>query len=231
MHIFLDESGQFHKNDSEDYFVIGSFTVGDHKRTKKRFKSWSKDKFPKKIRFRPEIKFSDSGISDELRIKTVKFISKLDVRIRFSFLKRQNIPEEYKRKEKIQTGLLYTKIVAETLEMYTSSASDLLFHVFCDQRKLKGVSKKEFVNNIKIHLLPSLPSGANIKIERVNSRDFPNVQLADWIVGVIASYLNKKPLGEELFGILQNNILAEGREMFKDYWENKFNNQKTQSGD
>lgn len=36
-HIFLDESGQFTKNSKEKYFVIGSFTIGEPKRTNKDF--------------------------------------------------------------------------------------------------------------------------------------------------------------------------------------------------
>ncbi len=93
MYIFLDESGQFHKNHSDEYFVIGSFAIGDTKRTAKRFKSWCCSKFSKKMRWQSEIKYSDSGISDELRLKTIKYICNLDVRIRFSFIKKENIPE------------------------------------------------------------------------------------------------------------------------------------------
>jgi len=34
-HIFLDESGQFARRAYEKYFVVGSFTVGNPRRTKK----------------------------------------------------------------------------------------------------------------------------------------------------------------------------------------------------
>lgn len=221
MHIFIDESGQFHKNNHDGYFVIGSFTVGDIKRTAKRFKSWCHSKFPRKMRHRPEIKFSDSGISDELRLKTLKFICELDVRIRFSFLKRENIPNEYKTKTAVESGLLYTLIVGETLEMYLP-ADEMLFHVFCDQRRLKGVDKKSFVEKIKTHLLLNLPKGGQVKIEMLDSKEYINIQIADWIVGSIASYLNKKNLGDEYFNILKNNVIGEGKEMFKDHWQDKF---------
>jgi len=69
MYIFLDESGQFHKNHDDDFFVIGIFTIGDTKRTAKKFKAWGRTKFPRKMRNQSGIKFSDSGISDELRLK------------------------------------------------------------------------------------------------------------------------------------------------------------------
>lgn len=226
-YIFLDESGQFYKNQSEGYFIIGSFTVGDPQRTAKRFRSWCRTKFPKKMRNRPEIKYSDSGISDDLRIRTLQFISKLDVRIRFSFIKRENIPEEFRIKNSIESGLLYTHIVGETLEMY-APASDLHFQVFCDQRKLKGVSRTQFIETITTHLLPNFSKGTKIAVEMVDSKQYVNIQIADWIVGAIAAFLNQKPLGKGLYDILRNNIIGEGKEMFKDYWVGKYDNQKTQ---
>ncbi|OGH72208.1 MAG: hypothetical protein A2921_03740 [Candidatus Magasanikbacteria bacterium RIFCSPLOWO2_01_FULL_43_20b] len=222
MYIFLDESGQFHKNHSDSYFVIGSFTIGDTKRTAKRFKSWCRSKFPKKIRRQSEIKFSDSGVTDKLRLKTIKYICNLDVRIRFSFIKKENIPYEYRTKTSVESGLLYTSIVGETLEMYLPT-NDLLFHVFCDQRPLKGIGRREFVEKIKTHLLPNLPKGGHVKIEMVDSKEYQNIQIADWVVGGLACYLNKRHLGKEIFSLLKNNIIGEGKEMFKDYWENKYN--------
>lgn len=228
MYIFLDESGQFYKNNSEKYFVIGSFTVGDVKRTAKRFRAWCRKKFPKKMRNRPEIKYSDSGISDGLRLKTIKYLSQLDVRIRYCFIKRENIPDEYRKRSSIESGLLYTAIVGETLEMYLPT-NENIFHVFCDQRRLKGISKKDFIEKIKLYLLPNLPKGAQVKIEMVDSKEYPNIQIADWIVGGIAAHLNSKSLGEEIIAILKNNIIGEGREMFKDYWENKYNKKPNQS--
>lgn len=222
MYIFLDESGQFHKNHKDKYFVIASFTIGDTKRTAKRFKSWCCTKFPKKMCKQSEIKYSDSGISDTLRLKTLKYISSLDIRIRFSFIKKENIPDVYRIKDTLESGLLYTAIVGETLELYLPT-DDILVHVFCDQRRLKGVSKKDFTDKIRTHLLPNLLKGSQVKIEMVDSKKYPNIQIADWVVGGLATYLNKKPLGEEIFTILKNNIIGDGKEMFKDYWENKYN--------
>jgi len=48
-------------------------------------------------------------------------------------------------------------------------------------------------------------------------------------VGGLACYLNKRHLGEEIFNLLKNNIIGEGKEMFKDYWENKYNKKPNQS--
>jgi hypothetical protein len=94
MYIFLDESGQFTKHNDDEYFIIGSFTTGDPKRTGKRFKSWQRTRFPRKLRHQSEIKFSEVKISDKLRLRTLKMITDLDVRIKYSYLKRGNIPEK-----------------------------------------------------------------------------------------------------------------------------------------
>lgn len=104
--IFLDESGQFTKHNNEKYFVVGAFTVGNYRRTEKQFKSWCKSRFPRKFQYLSEIKFSDLKVDENLRLKTLKFIANLDVRIRYSYLLRYNIPNDYRRKEKLQSGLL-----------------------------------------------------------------------------------------------------------------------------
>ena len=68
MYIFLDESGNFTKHNHEEYFVIGSFTVGDPKRTSKDFRAFYKKHFPRKMKNQAEIKWSATGISDKLRL-------------------------------------------------------------------------------------------------------------------------------------------------------------------
>lgn len=223
-HIFLDESGQFTKHDNEQYFVVGSFMTGDCRRTEKRFKSWHSSKFPKKFRNQPEIKFSEVKISDELRLKTLKMISNLDVRINYTFLKRENIPEEYHKNGKLNTGILYTQVVGKTLELYTPT-SDPEFRVFCDQRHLKGIKRSEFKELISARLLPLLPKGAIIQIEMIDSTTDANIQIADWISGSLARYHEKKELGSECFDILGNNIIS-CDELFKEHWETKFKNKK-----
>jgi len=228
-YIFIDESGQFTKHNNEEYFVVGSFTVGEPRRTEKQFRSWQRSKFPRKLCFLPEIKFSEVKIDDELRLKTLKFIANLDVRINFSYLLRKNIPDDYREKDRLQSGHLYTNIIGETLEMYLP-VSDNEFRVFCDQRHLKGIKRSEFKKILKSRLLPQLPAGAIVQIEMIDSTINANIQIADWIVGALARYLEKKELGEECFKILKNNILSGiGKELFENYWDNKY--KKPQSGD
>jgi len=222
-YIFLDESGQFAKRTNEKYFVVGSFTVGNPRRTKKQFRSWQRSRFPRRLRYQPEIKFSEIKITDKLRLKTLKFISNLDVRIHYSYLLKRNIPDDYRKKDKLESGLLYTNIIGETLEMYLP-VTDKEFRVFCDRRHLKGIKRSEFKKILINRLLPQLPQGAVIQIEMIDSAQNTNIQIADWVAGALAWFLENKRLSNECYQILKNNLLGEGKELFKDYWENKYKN-------
>lgn len=213
MYIFLDESGQFTKHNHEEYFVVGSFTIGDQRRTDKAFRSWFCSKFPKKMRTQSEIKWSATGIDDPLRLKTIRRIAKLDVRIRYGFLLRKRIPDTYLRKGKIEGGLLYTNIIAEVLEMYLP-VNEKEIHIFCDRRSLKGMKVAQFTQAIKAHLLPLCSPDTLIDVEMIDSTANANIQIADWIAGALAYYLEKKPSGEEYYRILKNNFLGEGKEFF-----------------
>ena len=213
MHIFLDESGNFTKHNHEEYFVIGSFTVGDPKRTAKDLRTFYGKYFPKKMRHQGEIKWSATGISDKLRLKTIRFISKLDVRIRYIYLLKSNIPMGYRTGNKFKDGLLYTNIVGELLDMYLPTV-DEDFRLFCDQRRLSGMTKDEFKQIIKSRVLPKLPKNCIVQIEAVDSASKVNIQIADWISGALARYLEKGKLGNEYHAILRANMLGEGKELF-----------------
>ncbi|MFA5133566.1 MAG: DUF3800 domain-containing protein [Patescibacteria group bacterium] len=227
-YIFLDESGQFTKNNNEKYFVVGSFIVGNPRRTEKQFRSWQRSKFPRRMRGQAEIKFSEVKIDDELRLRTLKHIADSDIRINYCYLLRENIPDKYIKKNKLQSGLLYTNIIGETLEMYLP-IGDKEFRVFCDRRHLKGVKLSEFRNILKARLLPLLPQGSIIEVEMIDSTTNANVQIADWISGAIALHLEDKNLGAECYQVLKNNILGSGKELFVDTWDGKVEKQKTQS--
>ncbi len=220
MYIFLDESGQFTKHNDEQYFVVASFTVGEPRRTEKALRGWYRNKFPKRMHCQSEIKFSDKKISDHLRLKTLKFISNLDVRINYIYLLRKNIPVDFYHKDKLLSGHLYTHIIGELLEMYLPT-DDLEFRVFCDQRHLKGITRSEFKRSLKAHLLPKLPARAIVEIEMLDSTSNTNIQIADWIVGALTWAFENKKLGKECKDILRNNILGTGKELFKTSWEDK----------
>ena len=225
MHIFLDETGQFTKRENGKFFILGSFTTGDPKRTEKRFKSWRVNRFPRKLRHLPEVKFSNRSLDDRLRLKTLKEISKLDVRIRYSYITRKNIPLDYRHKGAIRTGHLYADIVSKTLEMYLPIA-DREFRVFCDARNLKGLKRAELKNIIASKILPLLPPKSIIQIEMLDSTTSANIQIADWICGALGRYHNGGKLSVEFMKTLRNNLLGKGTELFNDYWS-KY--QKTQS--
>mgnify|MGYP001575996483 FL=1 len=153
-------------------------------------------------------------IKDKLRLRTLQFISNLDVRIHYAYLSRKNIPYNYWRKDKLQSGLLYTNVIGETLEMYLP-LNDSEFRAFCDERHLKGLKRSEFKTTLKARLLPRLRKDTIIQIEMMNSVTNANIQIADWITGGLARYLEKKELGEECYRILKNNLLLpEGKELF-----------------
>ena len=214
-HIFLDESGQFTKHNHEEYFVIASFTVGEPRRTAKGFRSWCRKHFPRKMRTLSEIKWSASGIPDDLRLKTLRKISRLDVRIKFAYVFNKNIPRDYHKKDKLLSGLLYTNILGELLDEWLSNA-DKEFRVFCDQRRLSGMSESEFKGILTARLLPRLPKNSVVQIEMVDSASSGNIQIADWIAGALARYLERGDLGLEYHQILKGNIMgdAEGKEIF-----------------
>ena len=213
MYIFLDESGQFTKCNNEHYFVIGSFTVGEPKRTSKDFRAFYRKHFPKKMRTQSEIKWSATGISDSLRLKTLKYISQLDVRIRYIYILRKNIPSEYLNENKIKEGLLYTNIVCELLDMYLPTG-DSDFRVFCDRRKLSGMTSGKFKESIKARVLPKLPKGSIIQVDMIDSVTNVNIQIADWIAGALARFLEDGALGKECQIALKGNIIGEGKELF-----------------
>ena len=213
MYIFLDESGNFTKHNLEKYFVIGSFAVTDSKTTAKAFRSWINSRFPKKIRRQSEIKWSATGITDDLRIRTIKYISNLDICIRYSFLFRNNIPNRYRRKGKLDSGILYANIIAETLETYLPTDEKEIY-IFCDQRSLKDISKGEFESYIVGRLLPLCPVNTIIHVQMIDSISNANIQIADWISGVIFRYLENGKNGEEYFNILKKKLMGNGIEFF-----------------
>ncbi len=165
-------------------------------------------------------------MSDELRIRTLKFISDLDVRIHYVYLKKENIPEEYRKDNSLKSGHLYTHIIGEVLDMFLPT-TDQEFRVFCDKRHLKGIKQGEFSEILKDRIIPLLLKNSIVQIEMIDSTHDANIQIADWISGALAYYLEKKKLGGEYYATLKQNIVGEGKELFKDHWENIKNKKST----
>lgn len=216
-YIFLDESGQFSKDGDNEYFVIASFTVADPRRSYNGFRAWMRSKMPRVMRDQPEVKFAETRIDDKLRLRTLKAITALGVRIRYTYLHKRNIPDEFRYKGTLRDGHLYAHIVAETIESYLPTL-DRELRIFCDERHLKGITRKEFKQNLEGHLLPLMPPGSLVQVDMAVSHENPNIQIADWIAGALSWYHNGRPLGQECYLALRNSLLGEGKELFKDQW-------------
>jgi hypothetical protein len=212
--VFVDESGSFLPCNGQEYFVIASFTVGDPRRTANAFRKWQRSKFPRGKRRQSEVKFSEAGIRDELKVRTLKCISAMDVRIHFGFLRCEYIPTASYDKSGLREGFLYTQILGKVLETYFP-ITEPRFVVRCDQRHLRGIRRMEFVEILKSDLCPLAPAGSLIDIEQVDSTTDANVQIADWIVGALAAYLNRKTSGDRYMDILKSNVIGNPIELFK----------------
>ena len=89
MYIYLDESGNFRSN-KEAYFIVGGFVTSDERITAKAFRKWQHTKFVnKKLRYRTEVKFSDSRLNDKLRLKTLLYFVQQNIRIFYTFFNLQ----------------------------------------------------------------------------------------------------------------------------------------------
>lgn len=219
MYVYLDESGNLTGNGK--YFIVGSYTVGDPKRIANAFRKWQRSKFPRKLKVQAEVKFNDSHLDDELREKTLRVFAQQDIRIFYTYLKVNNIPESYRKKGGlIKAGLLYTEIMGETLDLYLPVIGPD-FRVFRDRRILKGVKTSEFNQHLTVRLLPKFSAKTVVQIQAVDSTTSPQVQVADWVCGALNRYLERKPAGDKLYNILKNNIVKE-RELFTEYWNKKW---------
>ncbi len=216
MFIFLDESGNFYGN-KDSHFNVGGFLTSSPRQTAKAFRKWQHAKFPKTIRFKTEVKFTDSGLTDELRGATLSYLAKQNIRIFYSFLKVANIPSEFRKKDALESGLLYTRIVSETLQLLLPN-DEREFRVFRDERHLKSVPQTKFNEMVKLDVALKLPKNAVVQIESVNSATNANIQIADWICGALFHYYHKQEHGERYFASLKNSIIA-SQELFQDTWD------------
>lgn len=223
MYVFLDESGTFERK-KDKYFIVGSYTVGDRKRVVNGFRSFQRKKFPRILRWKSEVKFSDPRLDDKLRLKMIKHLAGLDIRIFYTFLRKKNIPLDFRKKGRLETGFLYVEIIGETLQLYTP-VTDFEFRVFRDHRPLKGISKTEFNKIVERKMLPHLPAKSIFRIEARDSSGQSELQVADWICGALARYHEKKDNGEKFYALLKNNII-QAKELFPDYWDEKWSNKK-----
>jgi len=224
MYIFFDESGNF-QGDKEKLFIVGGFITGNQRITAKAFRKWQHSKFTnKKLQYRTEVKFTDTRLTDKLRAQTLLYLTQQNIRIVYTFLKAENIPLEFRKKSTIESGRLYTEIIAKTLDIiFPSAESKVILNL--DHRSLKKVSQKEFKEALRLHLLLKLPKKASVYVNTVDSATDSNIQIADWICGALYRYHTKRKFGKEFYKILHSSITA-SEELFKDYWKEFKNNKK-----
>lgn len=219
MYIYLDETGNLIKGDST-YFIVATFTVDDSKRLENAFRRWQKTKLPKRLKHQAEVKFNDPHLTDDLRLKTIRYLCKQDIRIFYTYLHTKNIPKEYRRKDRVhESGLLYAEIVRATIELYLP-VHETKMMIVRDRRTLKGMSPETFHEKLKVNLSPKLPSKTLFRVEAVDSTISAQVQVADWICGGLGRFYEKKPLGEVFYSILKDRIVGE-QELYADYWTKK----------
>lgn len=223
MHVFLDESGNLTGKNNSNYFVVGTHTTDDPRKIVQEFRKWQFKKFPKKLKNQTEIKFTDNSINHELRLKTLNFISNLNLKIYYTFLKKKNIPIEYRKgKEVKETGILYAEIVSSTLELYLPF-EDGEFRIYRDQRSTKALTSTKFNEYLKLNLLPKLPAKTVFEVMAVDSTTNINIQISDWICGALANYYEKKKFGDKYYSVISKNIVNY-RELFSEYWSKKWQN-------
>jgi len=226
MFVFIDESGNL-IGDKNKVFIVGGFITNDPKRTARVFRKWQHCHFPKKIRRKSEVKFTDTGLNEKLRLRTFTFFAGQDVRVFYVFFKIGNIPAEYRHKKGLESGLLYTAIVEQALRLLLPSG-DMEFRLSRDIRPLKGISQAKFNEIIKVGIAPNLSAKTIVQVEAIDSSKNANIQIADWVCGALFRYYNKGKNGERYFSVLKNSIVA-SEELFKDYWENFAKNKKSSS--
>ena len=212
MPTYLDETGNL-LNSSERYFIVATFTSNEPSKLAKAFRKWQKNKFPKQLKNKAEVKFNNPTLDDTIRLKTIQHFVEQGIHIFYSYLAIKNIPVTYRRKNKVHdTGKLYLEIVASTLDLQLPLTTNE-FRVIRDQRTTKGMSNTEFNEALKIRLLPKLPAKTPVHIDIVDSTASPQVQIADWICGALARYYEKKRSGEKFFELLKPALLK-GEELF-----------------
>ncbi len=133
-YVFIDESGQFGKYKDEKYFVIASFSTSNPIETAKKFKAWMSTRFPRKMRLKNEIKWSNSGINNLLRLRTLEYIAGLDIEIRFTCVLKKDIPIVYYSKKGLESGQLYVDIIKQFVSSHDYLGS---LSIICDKRPLK----------------------------------------------------------------------------------------------
>lgn len=130
-YIFIDESGHISTSNTDTVFVLGSFATNEYINIEKKIKSWFYNKYPKKFRSQSEIKWS-SDIKDDLRLKTLKYITNLNIDISYAYLTKKDIYKHYSKNKKIYIEKLYIDLLINLLKQYNLE-NKIIIYIYCDR--------------------------------------------------------------------------------------------------
>lgn len=212
-YVYIDESGQSKATSSEKGLVVASFASKNQNLAANAFKKWRKRKFPHWSHNLGEIKFSNSGITPELHAKTLTYFASLDIEIRSAFFLSENVPAEFMDEDGPHDGILYVHAIEQLLRSYMP-LDDLIFIVCCDKRHIKDMSEKQFTDYLRTVLAASASHNARVEVLTADSASNANLQVADWIVGALATHLNEKRNGDTYYKILEPKFGAAPIEIF-----------------
>lgn len=201
MHIYIDESGQLSFNSKEHFFVVAGFSTYNQKEIQKKMKIWFQTKFPKKIRMQSEIKWTDR-IDDDLRIKTLMFMKKLDITIIFKFITKEILIKQYSTHRRFDPSKIYIDLLLEVLLNCNLNNNNFIY-IRCDRRPMKNVTSQEFTEIIRKDLYEIVKLSTIIDVEMIDSTTSMGIQIADWIAGSIIRYLEKGYQWKEIGAVLE----------------------------
>jgi len=182
MHIYLDES----ENPLDGTLVIAAVATEQHKELANVMERARKNKLPKKLRAKAEIKAS--AATDKFKRYFYRHLAQLsEPRIYSISMNKSKIPPHLHGKE----GLLYVRMVIRLLEACPLRESRQLF-VYPDQRPLKGVSQAGFVTSLQQHFGVKLDDRTRFEVYPRDSEKDPGVQVADFLANAIYQHIEGK---------------------------------------
>ena len=204
MYYFFDESGQMSFKTEESIFVVAGFYTDNPKEIQKKMKIWFQTKFPRNMKILSEIKWT-AKISDELRISTLTCLKNLDISIIFKFITKEELIKRYFTFRKFDSTNVYTELLLEILHQHISSDTNTVY-IFCDRRPLYNITSIDFIGMICRDLKKRVGTKIRIEMEMIDSTTSTGIQIADWIAGAIARYVEKGHLWKEIGQIFELDI-------------------------
>ncbi len=167
MYLYLDESGI----DGKSKFVVVGGVYSDCNIFKNLIKKSIK-KYIRNPKIKDEFKYADKNVSDSVRNKILKDISKT-----YSTISKK----ELFGKASIKNTLI--ELISENVLEIIKRETIKCVYIFYDKTRL-SISKEDIIKSLSVK---------DIKIDftMIDSKDSPGIQMADWIVGNERRVLDK----------------------------------------